>query len=455
MSTRRDFLKTIGLCAASVALPKRTFAAGSNKPNIIFILTDDQRYDALSCRGHTFLKTPNMDRLAREGVLFENAFVTTSLCSPSRASFLTGCYAHTHGVFFNSQSDPDPSLPTFSQLLQKAGYETAYIGKWHMAATDEPRPGFDHWVSFKGQGSYRGNKFNIDGEDVRSQGYVTDDLTEYAINFINKDHKNPFLLFLSHKAVHAPFTPAERHNNLFSDIEIESRHNPADNLATKPKWGRKMDKNWRQQIRNYFQTLMAVDESLGRILKSLERNNMLDDTVLVFAGDNGYFHGEHGGMWDKRAAYEPSMRIPLLMRYPARVKAGIRCGQMVLNIDLAPTLLDLAGAAIPHKIQGQSWMKLLAGHAGRESFLYEYFGTSGDRFKRPTTIAIRKANWKYITYPLSNMHTHELYDLNNDPEELDNLSASSAHESVLRQLKVELARLQEKTNFRFPPGRTI
>ncbi len=449
---RRDFIKTVSCGAAALAVPGCVVGGeqAARRPNIIFILTDDQRYDAMSCAGHPWLKTPNMDRLAKEGVLFQNAFVTTSLCSPSRASFLTGCYAHTHEVFMNNGRDPNPSIPTFPQLLRKAGYQTAFIGKWHMGRADSPRAGFDHWVSFSGQGRYDKNKLNVNGETVRSEVYITDELTNYAVRFLKSKHNKPFMLYLSHKAVHAPFKPAERHENLYSDIEIKSQHNPDDNLATKPEWGRKMDKNWKSQIRNYMRSLLAVDESLGRVLETLEAEKILDDTVVVFAGDNGYFHGEHGGMWDKRAAYEPSIRIPLLMRYPPLARGGSRCDAMVLNMDVAPTLLELAGVSVPGTMQGQSWLGVLKGRPGRESFLYEYFQEVDRRFKRPTVLAVRTKQWKYVTYPLADKLTDELYDMENDPEELNNLIADAGCANVVERMKKELEQLKTKTNFRFP-----
>ena len=449
---RRDFLKAVSLGAASLSIPGCMVGSerAARRPNIIFILTDDQRYDAMSCAGHPWLKTPNMDRLAKEGVMFQNAFVTTSLCSPSRASFLTGCYAHTHEVFMNNGRDPNPSIPTFPQLLRKAGYQTAFIGKWHMARTNSPRPGFDHWVGFSGQGRYDKNNLNVDGEIVRSEVYITDELTNYAVRFLKSKHDRPFMLYLSHKAVHGPFKPAERHENLYSDIEIKSQHNPNDNLAAKPEWGRKMDKNWKSQIRNYMRSLVAVDESLGRVLETLEAENILGDTVVVFAGDNGYFHGEHGGMWDKRAAYEPSIRIPLLMRYPPLARPGARCDAMVLNMDVAPTLLELAGVSVPGTTQGQSWLNVLKGRPGRESFLYEYFQEVDRRFKRPTVLAVRTKRWKYVTYPLADKLTDELYDMKNDPQELNNLIGNADCADVVERMKKELERLKTKTNFRFP-----
>ncbi|MHC4681901.1 MAG: sulfatase family protein, partial [Planctomycetota bacterium] len=432
-------------------IPGRSESSSLRKrPNIVFILTDDQRYDAMSCAGHPWLKTPHMDRLAKEGVLFKNAFVTTSLCSPSRGSFLTGCYAHTHEVFANSRKDPNPSVAMFPQLLQQAGYETAFIGKWHMAASNSPRAGFDHWVSFSGQGNYNKNKLNVDGKPVRSETYVTDELTSYAIEFLRKRRSRPFMLYLSHKAVHAPFTPAKRHANLYSDVEIKSQHNPKDNLQTKPPWGRKMDKNWKTQILSYFQSLVAVDESLGRVLDTLEEINALDDTAVIFSSDNGYFHGEHGGMWDKRAAYEPSMRIPLIMRYPKLTGRGTHCEELALNIDLAPTILELAAVPIPGAMQGQSWLDALRGRPGRASFLYEYFQEGDRRFKRPTVLAVRTKRWKYVTYPLDSSLISELYDLQTDPAELNNLIGDPKYAGTLEEMKNELEKLKRQTGFRFP-----
>ncbi len=451
--TRRGFMKMAGF-AAALPLTEHVTAFGRDKnqkqPNIVFILTDDQRYDAMSCAGHPFLKTPHIDRIAKEGVLFKNAFVTTSLCSPSRASFLTGCYAHTHEVFDNGGKDPNPAFATFPQLLQKAGYETAFMGKWHMAPSNSPRPGFDHWVSFSGQGNYNKNKLNVDGKVVSSEKYITDELTDYAAAFLKKKHDKPFVLYLSHKAVHGPFTPAKRHANLYSGVEIESRNNPKDNLATKPPWGRQMDKDWKSQILSYFQTLSAVDESVGRVLDTLEEIDALDNTAVIFAGDNGYFHGEHGGMWDKRAAYEPAMRIPLIVRYPTLAGPGTDCKELILNIDLAPTLLELAGVPIPGTMQGQSWLGALQGRPGRESFLYEYFQERGDKFKRPTVLAVRTKQWKYVTYPLDSSFTAELYDLQADPEELNNLIGDEKHAGTLNQLKDELEKLKQQTGFKFP-----
>ena len=453
---RREFVKTVGLGVGAMALPQRLFAERhtNERPNLIFILTDDHRWDFLGCAGHPWLKTPNIDRLAREGVLFDNTFVTTSLCCPSRASFLTGCYAHTHGVFRNDSKDPKSSLPTFPKLLQSSGYETAFIGKWHMKDTNLPRPGFDHWVGFAAQGNYYGNDLNVDGKIVRTEQYITDELTEYALRFMKKERKKPFMLYLSHKAIHAPQRPAKRHESLYSDVKIESRKDPNDRLDNKPKWGPKARLGSDRQIRDCARSLAAVDESVGRIIEILESMKILDNTVVVFAGDNGFLYGEHG-LWSKRSPYEESIRIPLVMRYPPVAKAGTKCDEMVLNIDLAPTLLELAGVAAPAIMQGQSWVSILKGRPGRESFLYEFFHEDLYSYMQGTVVGVRTKRWKYATYPLSDktsggFTTDELYDLENDPKELRNLIDAPDYADIIGQLNKQLETLKAKTNFRFP-----
>ena len=456
-TTRRTFLRRLGGAAAVVAggsFAKPQAAAGDapKRPNIIFILTDDQRSSAMGCAGHPFVKTPNMDRLAAEGVRFRNAFVTTSLCSPSRASFLTGRLAHSHGVFTNGSGDLDPRVPTFPKLLQRAGYETAFVGKWHMGRSDEPRGGFDHWVSFAGQGQYYGCKLNVNGERRKAAKYISDELGDHAVEFIRRPRSKPFLLCLSHKAVHGPFTPPKRHAELYADEKIALHQHPDDRLDDKVPWGRKPPKNAVELIRGYMAALTAVDENLGRLLKALEERKILDETAIVFAGDNGYFHGEHG-LWDKRAAYEPSMRIPLLMRYPERVKPATTCEAMVLNIDLAPTLLEIAGAAAPKTVQGRSWLGVLAGkQKGRQAFLYEYFREGDRRFNRPSVLAVRTPRWKYITYPSlpADEQVVELYDLQSDPHELRNLARDKAHAAKLAEMRALLERLKKQTRYRAP-----
>ncbi|MDX9981902.1 MAG: sulfatase, partial [Lentisphaeria bacterium] len=380
--TRREALR--GLAATSLALTMgRGFGAPAEgeRPNVLFILTDDQRWDALGCLGHPFLETPNLDRIRREGALFANAFVTTSLCSPSRASFLTGCYAHTHGVMQNEKRDFDfAATPSFAQLLQQSGYHTGYIGKWHMAGTAEPRPGFDYWLSFRGQGVYNDPPLNENGREFKATGYMSDLLTDYALQFLDRaPDSQPFCLYLSHKAVHGPFTPASRHAEQWPGKALPEPPNYRDDFTGKPEWmrnayggkaarvvnNRAVEDNretppippWdggRKATLDYYRAIAAVDEGVGKVLALLEKQGRQDNTVIVFAGDNGFFWGEHR-RGDKRLMYEESLRIPLLIRYPKLVKPGSTITRMALNIDLAPTLLDLAGLPVPAHMQGRSW----------------------------------------------------------------------------------------------------
>jgi len=470
--TRREALR--GLAATGFAWTLgRTFGApaGPDRPNVLFVLTDDQRWDALGCLGHPFLKTPNLDRIRADGALFANAFVTTSLCSPSRASFLTGCYAHTHGVMQNEKRDFDfAATPSFAQLLQPAGYRTGYIGKWHMAGTSEPRPGFDYWLSFRVQGVYTDPVLNENGKESKATGYMTDLLNEKALAFLESAPAGqPFCLYLSHKAVHQPFTPAPRHEGLWPQAEMPEPPNYGDTFEGKPDWMRNAygvtservvnDRPgadtearpippWdgkRKSALDYYRAIEAVDEGVGKILALLEKQGRLDNTVLVFAGDNGYFWGEHR-RGDKRLMYEESLRIPLLIRYPKLVQAGSTIERMALNIDLAPTLLDLAGVPVPSHMQGRSWRPLFGGDATgwRRSFLYEYWVDLTPTI--PRMIGVRTENWKLVRYP-DLQDLDELYDLRNDPHELHNLAQIPVHAEVYGKMKTELDRLLKETGY--------
>lgn len=450
--TRRQFITTAGAAALSLPFLRAGGAlAAGERPNFVFILTDDQRHDAMSCAGHPFLRTPNIDRIAREGARFRNAFVTTALCSPSRASFLTGRYVHSHGVKDNKTPLPH-DITTFPQVLQKAGYDTAYVGKWHMDGQEGPRPGFAHWVSFKGQGDYTNPRLNINGKVEQVSGYMTDLLTKHAVEWLERSRTTPFCLYLAHKAVHGPFKPAVRHQKLYEDVDIKRPKSGSDDLTGKPQWmrkrqetahGRMEDDKFEQFVKNYNRTLVAVDEGVGRVLQTLEKTGQLDNTVIVFAGDNGYFQGEHN-LLDKRAMYEESIRIPLVMRYPKLVRPGSLIDQMVLNIDICPTLLDIAGERSPEGVQGRSLVPLLSGktRGWRSDFLYEYFEETP--YVTPTIKGVRTQRWKYIEYP-EVQETAELYDLETDPEELVNRIGDKWCSGVLADMRKRLERLEKET----------
>jgi N-acetylglucosamine-6-sulfatase len=450
-SAIRSTLLLAAIVAAASLDPAPADAA--TRPNILFILVDDLRYNALGCTGHPFAKTPNIDRLAKEGAVFKNAFVTTPLCSPSRSSFLTGQYVHATGVRGNGDNAAlSHRLVTFPRLLHDAGYATAYMGKWHMGADDSPRPGFDRWVSFKGQGAHVDPQINIDGKAQPVKGYMSDILSDHAVAFLAEKRDRPFCLYLAHKAVHGPFTPAERHKELYSDQPIDRTPGTRDTLEGKPVLRRMLPNAPTpgpgtgpadMAIRNQLRMVAAIDEGLGRILKTLEDTNQLDNTAIIFTSDNGFFWGEHG-LGDKRAAYEEAIRIPFVMRYPKLIKPGSTFNQQVLNIDVAPTVLDLAGVAVPKAMHGQSLAPILKGGKDpRISCLYEYFAEQ--RFPRvPTWQAVRTDRFKYIHYPeLQGMD--ELYDLQADPSELKNLINDPGADALLKEMKSELQRLLKET----------
>jgi len=458
--TRRQFLAGAGAAAVSLPFINLTdSSAAEQRPNFVFILTDDQRFDALSCMGHPFLRTPNIDRIAREGALFRNAFVTTALCAPSRGSFLTGRYAHSHGVPDNATMFDD-SIPTFPSVLQEAGYDTAFIGKWHMAGQDGPRRGFNHWFSFKGQGAYYNPAVNDNGEHKKLSGYMTDILTNRALDWLKQPRTGPFCLYLSHKAVHGPFEPAVRHRKLYSGVKIDRPESMTDTLEGKPAWIRRgmeprhdskgaltNPEKFDELILDYCRTLVAVDEGVGRVLDTLEEIGQLDNTVVVFAGDNGYFLGEHGRV-DKRLMYEESIRIPMVMRYPKAIKPGTEVEGMVLNIDLCPTFLDYAGVKAPDGVQGRSFRPLLQGktRGWRRDWMYEYFREKGYNWT-PDTVGVRTERWKYIEYLDEEGVPCELYDLKNDPMELRNLVDDPKHVGVLADMRSRLKRLREETGY--------
>ena len=430
---------------------------------------DDLRWDEIRCAGHPFVETPNIDRIAGEGARFQNAFVTSPLCSPSRASFLTGLYAHSHGIVDNTERGAESHrLDIFPRRLHAAGYETGFIGKFHMGNDDSPRPGFDYWVSFKGQGTYHNPELNENGKTVKTSGYTTDILSARAAAFLERKRTRPFFLWLAHKAVHPELTqyadgsvsdpnggvfiPAERHKGLYAGLVVPRRPNAARPPAGKPALERKVDGlpplgpatgTDDETIRNRLRMLKAVDEGVGQMLRTLEKTGQLDNTVVIFTSDEGYFFGEHGLSFERRLAYEESIRIPLLIRYPRLVRSGSAPGGFALNIDIAPTLLELAGLKAGRGMQGRSLVRLLKGESAgwRKSFLIEYFSDKTmPRISHMGYQALRSERWKYIHYTeLQGMD--ELYDLSDDPYEMRNVIGASEGARALPALQAELARL--------------
>ncbi len=446
--TRRQAIKTMGgaLAAglASQAFPTLLFAK-EKKPNIVFILSDDHRWDCLSCMGHPFIKTPNMDRLANQGVLFENAFVTTSLCSPSRASFLTGQYAHTHGVKNNITTWKDSNV-TLLEILKEAGYDTAFIGKWHMPGHLPHLRGVDEFITFtiqQGQGRYFDCPLIINGVETPRPGkYITEDLTDFALEFISRKRDNPFCLYLSHKAVHHQFLPPPELKGLYKDVKLHlpKEADPWCTWVDGAIWYGTIGK-LDYLYRRYCETIVALDQQIGRLVKRLDQLGLSDNTVIIYTTDNGYFWGEHH-LVDKRWPYEESIRIPFIVRYPGHIKnPGRRIPNMVLNIDVAPTLLDLAGVDIPKNMEGISIKPVLNNSriAWRKAWLYEYF--EDYPYQVPEMNGIRTDKYKYIEY--SGKKPAELFDLANDPHEYHNIIETPEGMKRLPELKKMLAQLKQ------------
>ena len=472
------------LAAADRSLPK---LAGETPRNIIFILADDHRFDAMGFAGHPFLETPNLDRMAKGGAWFPNTFVTTSLCSPSRASIVTGQYAHNHNVVDNYNPLP-PGLIFFPEYMQQAGYDTAFVGKWHMGGNiDHAQPGYNHWVSFKGQGTYwpdgRGTSrkvpqnsyegFNVNGKRVPQKGYITDELTDYALNWLrSRNLDSPFFLTVSHKAVHADFVPADRHKGRYKDKKLtlpKTFAKSGKSFRNKPRWLRDQ-RNSRHGVDfaynlegfdlnayyiRYCETLLAVDENLGRIFDFLVERDLLDSTLLVYMGDNGFQFGEQG-LIDKRTAYEASMRVPFLMHCPEVIRGGSVIKKVVANIDVGPTLLEASGLSTPKQMDGRSFWQLAKGKSipWRDYVLYEYFWERNYPHT-PTMHAVRGERFKYIRYH-GLWDTDELYDLQNDPHETNNLIFELKHKETATKLNKRLFDLLAEsggTTLRLAPDR--
>ncbi|MGH7505514.1 MAG: sulfatase family protein [Longimicrobiales bacterium] len=462
---RRSFALVL-LLAASLGAIAAASPPRQVPRNVVFILSDDHRYDFMSFveSAPAFLRTPNLDRMAAEGAYLRNAFVTTSLCSPSRASILTGQYAHRHGVVDNTSPIP-PGTVFFPERLQQAGWRTAFIGKWHMGEdTDEARPGFDHWVSFRGQGVYVDPTLNINGERRQITGYTTDILTDQALAWLEQRRSEPgrpFFLMLSHKAVHAEFVPAERHAGTYADVEIPyppTMANTESNYRDKPRWVQEQRYGWHGVdyayhgamdfdtfYRRYAETLLALDESVGRVLDYLEESGLDRTTLVVYMGDNGFSLGEHG-LIDKRHAYEESIRVPMIAWAPGYITPGSEIAPVVRNIDVAPTILALAGVSDMGVVDGQSILPALRGErlATSGELLYEYYWEYAFPHT-PTTFALRGDRFKYIYYH-GIWDISELYDLSTDPHERFNLIFTPAYEDTVRAMRNRLFDTLEETD---------
>jgi N-acetylglucosamine-6-sulfatase len=447
--------------------------AGTTPRNVVFILSDDHRHDAMGFMGHAIVRTPSLDRIAQRGVHLRNAFVTTALCSPSRATILTGLYAHQHKVVDNNT--PVPAGTTFfPQYLQRAGYQTALVGKWHMGGDDGgPQPGFDYWVSFRGQGSYlpSADGLNVNGKSVPQKGHITDELTDYALEWLRgRDRTRQFFLYLSHKGVHndyipatgsSDFIPAERHRGRFEQSTFTpptSQNFTPEQEARRPRWVRDQRNSWHgvdfpyhstldvgHFFKGYAETLLGVDDSVGRVLAYLDSEKLLDSTLVIYMGDNGFAFGEHG-LIDKRTAYEESMRVPMIMQCPDLFPGGRTVDAVVANLDIAPTILSAAGLEAPAEMMGANMLPLARGERvpWRTELLYEYYWERNFP-QTPTVFALRTDHYKFIRYH-GVWDVDELFDLRADPLEMNNLAYAPEHESRARQMSDRMFALLAETN---------
>ena len=469
--------------------------ASPNRPNILFIMADDHAAHAISCYGSKINKTPNIDRIGNEGMRFLNCFAVNAICTPSRAAILTGKYSHINGVTVFNRFDG--SQWTVAKDLQKAGYHTGMIGKWHL--TSDPT-GFDYWNILPGQGKYYDPDFIEMGTRKAMKGYATDIITDSAIEFLkNRPKGQPFFLMCHHKAPHRPWQPDAKHAHMYDDVEIPEpetfnddyktrsaaapeatmridRNLTRNDLKIKPppglqpkevaKWNQTVDmemevdvngqkktltgqalKKWKYQkyIKDYLRCIASVDDNVGRLLDYLDKAGLKDNTIVIYTSDQGFFLGDHD-WFDKRFMYEESLRMPFLIRYPGKIKAGTTESDMILNVDFAPTFLDFAGLTAPSEVQGRSFVSLLGGEHPtdwRKAMYYRYYHYPQDH-RVQQHYGIRTERYKLIFFHRINQW--ELYDLQKDPHELDNIYSDPHYAATVSELKSEMERLRKQLN---------
>jgi len=497
--SRRVFLKKLGLMAGSAAalpvLPSCTGIAQSagrakKRPNIIFIMTDDHASHAMSCYGSKINETPNLDRIANEGIRFENSFCTNSICAPCRAVILSGKYSHLNGVKDNRLKF-DGSQQTFPKLLQKAGYQTAILGKWHLK-TDPT--GFDYWNILPGQGAYYNPVLIDNGQRKKHTGYVTDIITDFALDWLkNRNPKKPFCMMYHHKAPHRNWQPGPGHLTMYDDVTMPEPDNLFDDYSNRGRAAKEQDmsiektmndrdlklvapggltpeqkkawdaaynpKNeafrkanpqgkdlirWKYQryIKDYLRCIASVDDNVGRVLDYLDETGLSENTVVVYTADQGFYLGDHG-WFDKRFMYEESLRMPLVVRYPKEIKAGSVSGDIVLNLDFGPTFLDFAGVPAPDDMQGNSMRKVLQRNTPRnwrKSMYYHYYEYPAvHSVKRH--YGVRTQRYKLIHF-YNDIDEWELYNLKKDPREMNNVYSDTSYAGIVKELKAELKKLR-------------
>ena len=454
-------------------------------PNILFIMSDDHAAHAMSCYHSRINETPNIDRIAHEGMRFDNCFCTNSICTPSRATILTGKYSHINGaVAFNPF---DGRQPTFPKLLQKAGYQTAMIGKWHLGHGGVSDPtGFDYWNVLPCQGLYHNPEMIEMGEQKIVNGYATDIITDLSIDWLEHRSKDrPFCLLCHHKAPHRPWDPDEKHAHMYEDMEIpepETFNDDYQNRASAAaaatmridrdltKWDLKQDpppgvsgqelKKWNYQryIKDYLRCVASIDDNVGRLLDYLAAQGLEDDTIVIYTSDQGFFLGDHG-WFDKRFMYEESLRMPFVVRYPPEIQPGTVNDEIILNNDFAPTFLDYASLDIPDDIQGRSIRPLLQGKVPPDwqtSMYYRYWMHLGHHGVY-AHYGVRTKRYKLIYYYGEGLGVPdaiddpkppmwELFDLQKDPYEMRSVYNDPDYADIVRELNAELDRLRTEVN---------
>ena len=459
-------------------------ADSSQRPNLIFIMADDHARHAMSAYGSRINETPNLDRIADGGMRFDNTFCTNSICTPSRASILTGTYNHVNGVT-TLNTPMDNGLQTFPKLMQAAGYQTAMFGKWHLGEGTAHEPtGFDEWTILRGQGRYHNPEFiSPRGEEV-IEGYVTDIITDLTLDWIrDRNPDKPFAVMAHHKAPHSGWEPNEKHAHMYNDTTIPEPETFWDDYSTRtaaalaakcrmtdlkdhelnvdvPEGLSESDEiSWwyQQYIKDYLRCIASIDDNAGKLLDYLEESGLAGNTIVVYTSDQGFFLGDHG-WFDKRFMYEESLAMPLLIRYPDGIAAGSDCSDFVLNVDFAPTFLDLAGIDIPPEMQGTSFLPLLSGETPvgwQTSMYYRYWMHRDGAHNIFAHYGVRTHDHKLIYFyndPLDQPGAFgpidppewELYDLTADPAEINNVYGNPDYADKQRELEQELARLQGK-----------
>jgi arylsulfatase A-like enzyme len=466
MKTRRNLSLLIVYCSAAGFALTTAEAASTRPPNILFIMSDDHAAHAVSAYGSKINQTPQIDRIARDGMRFANCFAVNSICTPSRAAILTGKYSHLNGVpVFNRF---DGSQPTLAKYLQAAGYHTGMIGKWHLFS--DPT-GFDYWNILPGQGAYQDPVLIEMGERKKHQGYVTDLITDFSIAFLkNRPRDKPFFLMCHHKAPHRPWQPDANHAHVYDAIDIPEPATFNDDYRTRSDAAReatmridrdltrtdlKQDppaelsgaalKRWKYQryIKDYLACIASVDENVGRLLDYLGQNGLAENTIVIYTSDQGFFLGDHD-WFDKRFMYEESLRMPFLIRYPGHIKPGTVTESMILNVDFAPTLMEFAGLKIPADIQGRSFVPVSRGETPKDwrtAMYYRYYHYPQDHRVQPH-YGLRTERYKLIYF--NKIDQWELFDLRQDPRELNNVYADPAYAETLKGLKGELYRLKKE-----------